>query len=55
MLQDRKIPRWKEKEELFKKGSFDEALESLGASEQFFTKKKDKEKKEQKRVPCEEL
>ncbi|HLW40212.1 MAG TPA: hypothetical protein VKX31_07465 [Brumimicrobium sp.] len=54
MFKERKIPKWKEKEELFKKGSFDEALESLGAGERFVDKDKTK-KEESKKVPCEEV
>lgn len=56
MLQkERKIPKWKEKEELFKKGSFDEALESLGAGERFVDKKKATDTKDSKKIPCEQV
>lgn len=49
MLQERKIPKCKEREEHLRKSSFDDALESLGASERFITlTKEQKEKVESK-------
>ncbi|HLV41901.1 MAG TPA: hypothetical protein VKY37_06465 [Brumimicrobium sp.] len=35
MLRERKIPKWKEKEERFKNQSFDDSLERLGTNGAF--------------------
>lgn len=40
MLTERKIPKWKEKEERFKNQSFDASLEALGANGAFLNAKK---------------
>ena len=40
MLTERKIPKWKEKEEKFKNQSFDDSLEALGANGAFINAKK---------------
>jgi hypothetical protein len=39
-LTERKIPKWKEREELFKNQSFDDSLETLGANGAFINAKK---------------
>lgn len=39
-LTERKIPKWKEKEERFKNQSFDDSLETLGANGAFINAKK---------------
>lgn len=37
-----KKPKWIQKEEFYKKSSFDDALESLGVNEEFFKEKRTK-------------
>lgn len=39
LLRERKIPKWKEKEEAFKNHSFDDALETLGTNGEFINAK----------------
>lgn len=45
-----KKPKWIEKEEIFKKSSFDDALESLGVNEEFFKEEKTNKKAKAKKA-----